>query len=136
MEKFENQCECSMTWNTIKENLLLVIETQIKVKIVQQLSLARKAGLTIFGFDKIKSCLSKQSINLLIQAIDGSNKEKKRLLTKSIPKIINNCLSSSELGKAFGREQVIHCAVLENSFAEKIIFNANRLNNLKNPLPH
>ena len=57
------------------------------------------------------------------------------MLNKSIPNIIDKCLTSSELGKIFGREKVVHCAILGNSFIEKIIFNANRLNNLKNPLP-
>ena len=98
--------------------------------------MSRKAGRVIYGFEKIKSKLLTNTIKLLIQATDGSEKEKKRILTKSIPKIIDNCLTGSELGKPFGREKVVHCAVLESSFTEKIIFNANRLNNLKNPVPH
>ena len=54
---------------------------------------------------------------------------------KSLPKLIDNCLTGEELGKIFGREKVIHCAILQSGFIEKIIFNANRLNNLKNPVP-
>ena len=121
---------------SIDINLISSIEGQIKQKIIQQISMSRKAGRVIYGFEKIKSKLLTNTIKLLIQATDGSEKEKKRILTKSIPKIIDNCLTGSELGKPFGREKVVHCAVLESSFTEKIIFNANRLNNLKNPVPH
>ena len=117
-------------------NLISSIEFQIKQKIIQQISMSRKAGKAIFGFEKIKSLSFANTIKLLIQATDGSEKEKKRLLTKSIPNIIDNCLTGSELGKPFAREKVIHCAVLESGLSEKIIFNANRLNNLKNPVPH
>ena len=119
----------------IDKNLMSTIEFQIKQKVLQQISLSRKSGQAIFGFDKIKAAVTNNSVNLLIQAADGSDKEKKRMLNKSIPNIIDKCLTSSELGKIFGREKVVHCAILGNSFIEKIIFNANRLNNLKNPLP-
>jgi hypothetical protein len=91
--------------------------------------------MAIFGFDKIKAALSKQNVGLLIQAVDGSSREKNRMLTKSIPKVINTCFTGSDLGKAFGREKVIHCAILQSGFVEKINFDANRLNNLKNPVP-
>ena len=121
---------------SIDMNLILSIEDQIKQKIIQHISMSRKAGKVIFGFEKIKSTLLTNTIKLLIQAKDGSEKEKKRILTKSIPLIIDNCLTGYELGKPFGRERVIHCAVLESGFCEKIIFFANRLNNLKNPVPH
>ena len=117
-------------------NVLEVIERQIKDVIIQQISLSRKAGRAIFGFDKIKANLAKNSINLLIQAKDGSTREKQRILKKSIPHIIDDCLIGTEIGKAFGRERVVHCGIIGNDFIEKIIFNANRLNNFKNPLPH
>ena len=120
---------------TIDKNLLLQIESQIKNKIFQHISLSRKAGRAIFGFDKIKTSLLSQPIDLLIQAVDGSEREKRRLLTKAIPNVIDNCLTGSELGQAFGRDNVVHCALFESDFIEKIIFNANRLNNLKNPVP-
>ncbi len=119
----------------IDKNLLWRIESLVKNKLLQQISLSRKAGQVVFGFDKIKSSLLTKSISLLIQATDGSEREKRRILTKSIPNVIDNCLTGSELGEVFGRERVVHCALLGSDFIEKIIFNANRLNNLKNPVP-
>ena len=119
----------------VSVDLLRIIEKQIKRKIIDQISLSRKAGKAIFGFDKIKSSLLSKSIGLLVQASDGSEREKRRLLNRSIPKIIDNCLTSSELGKVFKKEKVIHCAILRSSFVENIVFNANHLNNLKNPVP-
>ena len=113
----------------IEKDLLLRIESQLKSKVLQQISLSRKAGQAIFGFDKIKASLLSKSIYLLIQAVDGSEKEKRRILTKSIPNVINNCLTGSELGKAFGRERVVHCALFKSAFIEKIIFNANQKEN-------
>ena len=119
----------------INKNVLQEIETLIKKKIINQISLSRKAGMAIFGFDKIKASLPSNKVGILIQALDGSDREKRRMITKSIPRIIDSCLTGSDLGKAFGREKVIHCAILRSGFVENIDFDANRLNNLKNPVP-
>ena len=119
----------------IEKNVLDRIEMQITKNIVNQISLCRKAGAAIFGFDKIKASLKSNNIGLLIQAVDGSDREKKRMLSQFIPKIIDDCLTGADLGKAFGREKVIHCAILRGGFVENINFHANRLNNLKNPVP-
>jgi predicted RNA-binding protein YlxR (DUF448 family) len=119
----------------VDKNILDHIQEQIKKKILNQISLSRKSGLAIFGFDKIRASLTSNNVGLLVQAIDGSDREKKRMANKSIPIIIDNCLTGSDLGKAFGREKVIHCAILRSSFTETINFDANRLNNLKNPVP-
>ena len=120
---------------TVEKNILDKIEIQIKKQIINQISLCRKAGAAIFGFDKIKASIKNNNIGLIIQASDGSDREKKRLRNQSIPKIIDSCLTGSELGKAFGREKVIHCAILRSDFVENIYFHSNRLNNLKNPVP-
>ena len=120
---------------SIDPNLLKIIESQTTKKIINQISLSRKAGMAIFGFEKVKSALLNKNIGLLIQASDGSKREKQRIITANTPSALNDCLSGAELGKAFGREKVIHCVILLSGFVENIVFNANRLNNLKNPVP-
>ena len=120
---------------SIDNTVLDQIESQIKKKIINYISLSRKAGMAIFGFDKIKAALHQNNIGLLIQALDGSDREKQRMRHQTIPTIIDNCLTKSDLSKAFGRKNVIHCAILRSSFIENINFNAKRLNNLKNPVP-
>ena len=119
----------------IEKNVLDRIEMQITKQIINQISLCRKAGAAIFGFDKIKAAIKSNNIGLVIQALDGSDREKKRLVNRSIPKILDDCLTGSDLGKAFGRENVIHCAILRSGFVENIYFHSNRLNNLKNHVP-
>ena len=105
------------------------------MKMLFQISLSRKAGVAIFGFEKVNAAvLSNQKI-LLVQATDGSIKEKKRISVNNKAKILNDYFDSVELGRIFGRQRVIHCAILGRSFIEKILFIANRLNNLKNPVP-
>ena len=116
--------------------MIEVIEIQSRERLLGQLALARKAGKTVFGFEKVKQIVTKKEFGVLIQAIDGSLRERKRISCLVSEKDLIICLNSIELGKIFGREKLIHCAVLKSGFLEKIIFNANLLNNLKKPLPH
>ena len=116
----------------VPEDIIWQLENLIVKTIISQISLARKAGKAVCGFKKVRMALSKEKYPLLIQASDGSPKELTRLgkLEKSV-----KCLDSYELGLAFGRESAIHCVILNSVFAQNILFNANRLNNLKKPLP-
>ena len=116
-------------------NAIQIIEYQLRMKILFQISLSRKAGVAIFGFEKVKAIILCNQKILLIQATDGSIKEKKRISVKNEVKILNDYFDSVELGRVFGRQRVIHCAILGRSFIETILFIANRLNNLKNPVP-
>ena len=121
---------------SIRPDLVTSIENQLRKQILANVSLAKKAGMAIFGFEKVRLELIKNTNWLLIQAFDGSSRELDRLSGRVKKENIVTCLSGSELGSVFGRNSVIHCVILNSGFIQKIIFEANRLNNLKNPLPN
>ena len=64
------------------KKILINIISFLKKRIVQRISLARKSSYAICGYEKIKSALFLNKIDLLIQASDGSKKEKNRLKGK------------------------------------------------------
>tara|TARA_A100001015_G_scaffold298340_1_gene380944 strand:+ start:1643 stop:2239 length:597 start_codon:yes stop_codon:yes gene_type:complete len=111
----------------IPENLLANTIVLVKKYIVQKISLARKAGFAICGFDKVNSALKLGNVAILIQAIDGSHKEKNRLQKKIFHYDKTECLQSFELGMAFGRDNVIHAAILNGRFVENIKYDITRL---------
>ena len=120
----------------VEKNLIDIILQQIKKKLCDQISLARKAGKTVSGANQVKTALIKEEFGLLIQASDGSKRETSRFSQSIDDKKIINCLAGKELGTIFSRERVVHCVIFSSAFVENIIFHANLLNNLKNPLPH
>ena len=67
---------------------------------------------------------------VLIQSSDGSNREKSRLRTPNDGKFIG-WLSSKELGKAFGRENITHCALASGGLTKRIVEDAQRLKGLR-----
>ena len=114
----------------VKENLISEIECLQSKRLLDLIRLARKAGQAVCGYEKVKEWLSKDKVLLLIQAYDGSGRGKSKLSTPDKAKFIG-CLSSLELGEAFGRQNAIHCAVTSGGLAKRIVHEAHRLTGLR-----
>lgn len=115
---------------TIPGDLVLVIERLVVGRITNALSLARKAGQAVAGFEKVRDMLDKQEARVLFQAKDGSDNQKRKLWTPQGGRWFG-CLSADELGVAFGRETVVHAALRAGGLADLCVSEAARLNGLR-----
>jgi hypothetical protein len=89
-------------------------------------SLSRKAGDAVAGFEKVKDWLAQGRAKVLLQASDGSERGKSKLWTPEGGRFFG-CLTGSELGLAFGRESVIHAALAAGGLTRRVIEDAARL---------
>ena len=112
------------------ENLAEQVENLIANRIIKLIGLSRKSGQCICGYEKVKDWLKKDIAKVLIQSSDGSDREKSRLRTPNDGKFIG-WLSSKELGKAFGRENITHCALASGGLTKRIVEDAQRLKGLR-----
>ena len=112
------------------ENLAELVENLIVNRITKLIGLSRKSGQCICGYEKVKDWLKKDIVKVLIQSSDGSSRGKSRLRTPDDRKFID-CLSSKELGKAFGRENITHCALASGGLTQRIVEDAQRLKGLR-----
>jgi hypothetical protein len=114
----------------VPETLLEDVERLIAKRVVGLLSLARKSGHSIAGYEKVKDWLSKDLANVLLQSSDGSERGKSKLTTPLAGSFIG-WLSSEELGAAFGRQNVIHCALASGGITKRVVNEAQRLKGLR-----
>ena len=112
------------------ENLAELVENLIANRVIQLIALSRKSGQCISGYEKVKDWLKKDIVKVLIQSSDGSTREKSRLRAPDEGQFID-CLSSKELGKAFGRENITHCALASGGLTQRIVEDAQRLKGLR-----
>ncbi|WBU60095.1 RNA-binding protein [Paracoccus albus] len=112
------------------EGLLELIETGLAKRVVELISLARKSGDAVAGFEKVKDWLAAGRVKVLLQASDGSERGKGKLWTPEGARWFGG-LTASELGLAFGRDHVIHSALSKGGLADKVIRDAGRLNGLR-----
>jgi predicted RNA-binding protein YlxR (DUF448 family) len=114
----------------VHDTLLSDIEHMISNRFVGLLSLARKSGHSVAGYEKVKDWLSKDVAEVLVQSSDGSERGKSKLSTPKDGSFIG-WLSSQELGAAFGRQTVIHCALASGGITKRVVHEAQRLKGLR-----
>ena len=115
----------------IDPNLDQNVQRFVLNKLINLISLARKANQAVAGFEKTKSQLELGKAKLLIQAFDGSAREKSRLRPPNGENSLINCLNMQELGLAFSKENVIHATILNGGLSKGISQEALRLAGLR-----
>ncbi|MGR3761217.1 RNA-binding protein [Roseobacteraceae bacterium NS-SX3] len=114
----------------VPEGLIGLVERQLVRHTVEMISLARKSGGAVAGYEKVKDWLAKEHARVLIQASDGSGRGKSKLSTPYKGRFIG-CLTSDELGLAFGRQTVIHAALASGGLGKRVVEEAQRLQGLR-----
>lgn len=115
---------------TAPADLVAGIEAALARRVVELISLTRKSGSAVAGFEKVKEWLAGGRAKVLFQASDGSDRGKGKLWTPTGGRWFG-CLTASELGLAFGRAHVIHSALAPGGLTDKVIRDAARLNGLR-----
>ncbi len=116
---------------TVSPDLVAEIDAALVRRVVEILSLARKAGQAIAGFEKVKEWLAKDEASILLQASDGSARGKSKLRPPGGRGSFFEVLTASELGLAFGREHVIHAALAAGGLTDRFREDAVRLSGVR-----
>ncbi|MDP5308350.1 RNA-binding protein [Paracoccus spongiarum] len=114
----------------VPEGLTDLVEAGIAKRLVELVSLTRKSGRAVAGFEKVKGWLAEGRAKVLLQASDGSERGKGKLWTPTGGRWFG-CLTASELGLSFGRDHVIHGALAAGGLTDKVILEAGRLTGLR-----
>lgn len=103
----------------------------LRRQVLGYLALANKAGLVACGFEKVAAAIAGGRIEALIEASDGAEDGRRKLLDRlkatGREADIVTSLDSAALGLALGRPHVIHAALAGNGLAEKFRAAARKL---------
>ena len=116
---------------TVPDGLVDEVERQLARRVTDLVAMARKAGLAVCGFEKVKGWLAGgANVRVLLQASDGSERGKTKLWTPTGARYFG-CLTAEELGLAFGRQSVIHGALAAGGLSDRVVEEAARLRGLR-----
>ena len=100
-------------------------------RLLDGLGLAKKAGVLISGFDKVSAAVSAGKAAWLVEASDGAQDGRRKLLAlarkSSPPPRLFGLFSSDQMGLALGGENVIHLALLAGPGADRWTLDVERL---------
>ena len=114
----------------VPEGFADLVEALLVRRVVDLLSLSRKSGHAVAGYEKVKDWLIKEEAQVLIQAVDGSGRGKSKLSTPHYGQYIG-WLTADELGLAFGRQTVIHGALASGGLTSRVVEEAQRLKGVR-----
>jgi predicted RNA-binding protein YlxR (DUF448 family) len=109
------------------EGLVSLLEQGLARRLTEALAIARKAGLAVSGFDKVKARLKAGPVGALIEAADGSEPQRAKLRPLAGDAPVVACLTAEELGLAFGREFVIHASLDAGGATDRVLRESRRL---------
>jgi uncharacterized protein len=111
----------------VDPDLAAVVEAGLARRLVDLVALARRAGLAVAGREKTLERLKAGRAALLLQACDGSPRERAQLRPPPGEDAHFAVLSADELGMAFGRDRVIHAALDGGGLTDRVRSEARRL---------
>lgn len=114
----------------IPDGLVGGLEAGLLRRVQDTIALARKAGDAVCGYEKVKSALGDWRVAALLQAADGSERGKGKLWTPEGARWIGH-LSADELGRAFGRDRVIHAVVAAGTLGRRVVEEAAKLKGIR-----
>ncbi|MEM7169218.1 MAG: RNA-binding protein [Pseudomonadota bacterium] len=119
----------------IPDDLIERVEGLAKKRGLSDLSLARRAGQLVAGFEKVKGRLAAGQVAVLCQAIDGAVESREKLWrlakTKSADCHLVEVFTAEEMGKALGCEPRVHVAIDPGPLANRFVLDSLRLRSLR-----
>ncbi|SIS50664.1 RNA-binding protein [Insolitispirillum peregrinum] len=95
------------------------VAMQLRNRCLDTLGFARRAGLVVAGFDKVKAEAKAGRVVLLLEAEDGAE-DGRRKLTALAPKApVVDMFSGAELAAILGRDHVVHVALVAGPLAQR-----------------
>ena len=115
----------------LPDDLLERTEGALRRRFLELLGLATRAGRTVAGFQKVRDRLAGGEAALLVHAADAAEDGRRKieaLARARQPKLpIVTLFKAAELGRAVGRDSVVHLLVLPGGLAERLETEARRL---------
>jgi predicted RNA-binding protein YlxR (DUF448 family) len=108
---------------TVPADLPALVRLGLERRIVDHLGLARRAGQAVAGFAKVREWFAQGRVGGLIQAEDGSEAERQRVVPASGADAgvwVAWPLTASSLGGVFGRDVAVHVAVAPGRLADAL----------------
>jgi predicted RNA-binding protein YlxR (DUF448 family) len=103
------------------------IEGLLVTRCMELIGLARRAGQVVAGFEKVRARLKQGEAGILLAALDGAEDGREKLRRLAPGLTVLNCLTSEEMGRAFGRDHVVHAVLAPGALAVQFELEARKL---------
>ena len=108
-------------------NLVSLIETVLRKKILKSISMTQKSGVLAIGLDAIKTQLTQKRHCLILVAIGAKSVAEKYFFTSKNVTIFENMVEQKDLEKSIGKNNVKYVGIFSKNFKKTIQVDLNKL---------
>jgi predicted RNA-binding protein YlxR (DUF448 family) len=116
---------------TVAADLADKVADLLKRRCLNQLGLARRAGLVAAGAEKVRAQISTGRTAALFEAADGSLPERRKLVALAPHVPVVDVFTGIELGTALGRDAAVHVALLPGRLTATLLEDAARYSGVR-----
>jgi predicted RNA-binding protein YlxR (DUF448 family) len=113
---------------SVPDDLADQVARLLRRRCLDRIGLARAAGDTVAGFEKVRTLLKRDAAGVLLQARDtapdGRDKVRRVALAVRPDLPVIDGFDSAELGRAVGRERSMHLALRRGGHADRLLLDA------------
>ena len=120
----------------VPDDLPALLERLLVQRCMDAVGLGRRAGDLVSGFDQVAAMLAANAAGVLIEASDAAEHGRRKLRTKQGDGPVVAALSRTELGRALGRDAVVHAWMRNGRLATRLADDAARLAGFRRPPAH
>jgi hypothetical protein len=115
----------------VAPDLAARVEALVAARCLARLGFARRAGLAVAGFEKVRALIAKGRAGVVIAASDAApgGRAKVAGLGRGVPEIA--LFTGAELARVFGRDTVAHAAIAKGRLAAEFLAECRRLSGFR-----
>jgi predicted RNA-binding protein YlxR (DUF448 family) len=120
----------------VPDDLPALLERLLVQRCMDAVGLGKRAGDLVSGFDQVAAALAANAAGVLIEASDAALHGRRKLRAKQGDGPVVAALSRAELGRALGRDAVVHAWMRNGRLATRLADDAARLAGFRRPPDH
>ncbi len=117
----------------VPDDLPALLERLLVQRCMDAVGLGKRAGDLVSGFDQVAAALAANTAGVLIEASDAAEHGRRKLRAKQVDGPVVAALSRTELGRALGRDAVVHAWMRNGRLATRLADDAARLAGFRRP---
>ena len=115
----------------VPDDLAITVADLLKRRCLDMLGLARRAGLTAIGADKVRTQAAAGKTVVLVEAADGSRAERDKMAAAARGAKVIDTFERQDLGAAVGREEAVHIGLEQGGLTKNFVVEAGRYDGVR-----
>lgn len=113
-------------------DLIDMVENILKKSGLEAVSLSKKAGVLVTGFEKVKEALKKDKIAFVLEAKDAGDDGHNKIVSLAKNLELFDLYSVEELDKVLGKTNTVHAAFMKSDAAKMVYAKLHKLKTFLN----